>query len=274
MVAVNYLWNPLNDNIVREFDDGGVAVAEYTTEPHKFGNVISQRRSETDSYLHFDGIGSTLALTGANGGVTDTRDYTAFGESSAETGATEPSLQYVGRSGYFKDSNATTYYVRRRALETSRGVWLAREPLYYAAPTDKFSGYDYVHNKPLRSTDPSGLIPIYFGPRPRIPWWSVAIGHGNYCGFRRVGLCTAVDTPAPIPAPNPAPFDALDAACLAHDCCLFRWYHCINPIREVTCNFALCNVARSPTACFPSADVASCLIAQVDILRSCQAAWL
>ena len=32
MPVVNYLWNPLNDNIVREFDDAGAVIAEYTTE--------------------------------------------------------------------------------------------------------------------------------------------------------------------------------------------------------------------------------------------------
>lgn len=42
MTAVNYLWNPINDNIVREFDDAGNAIAEYTTEPDLYGNVVSQ----------------------------------------------------------------------------------------------------------------------------------------------------------------------------------------------------------------------------------------
>ena len=37
MVAVNYLWNPINDNIVREFDDAGATIAGYTTEPDLHG---------------------------------------------------------------------------------------------------------------------------------------------------------------------------------------------------------------------------------------------
>jgi len=45
MVAVNYLWNPINDNIVREFDDSGTTIAEYTTEPDPYGNVITQYRN-------------------------------------------------------------------------------------------------------------------------------------------------------------------------------------------------------------------------------------
>src|SRR5688500_1645427 len=44
MVAVNYDWDELEDNIDEEYDDAGVTVAEYTTEPARFGNVIGQRR--------------------------------------------------------------------------------------------------------------------------------------------------------------------------------------------------------------------------------------
>ena len=41
MVAVNYDWDELEDNIDEEYDDAGIAVAEYTTEPGQFGNVVS-----------------------------------------------------------------------------------------------------------------------------------------------------------------------------------------------------------------------------------------
>ena len=37
-------WDPIEDNIVREYDEAGVVAAEYTTEPDLYGNVISQRR--------------------------------------------------------------------------------------------------------------------------------------------------------------------------------------------------------------------------------------
>lgn len=43
MTIVNYDWDEDEDNIVEEYDDTGATIAEYTTEPDLFGNVISQR---------------------------------------------------------------------------------------------------------------------------------------------------------------------------------------------------------------------------------------
>ena len=122
MPVVNYLWNPLNDNIVREFDDAGTVIAEYTTESNQFGNVVSQRRNGQDSVYHYDGQGSTVALTNANGDVTDTYAYSAFGEVTAQTGNTVNPFQYIGMKGYYRDIETGEYEVRRRTLSL-RARW-------------------------------------------------------------------------------------------------------------------------------------------------------
>ena len=67
MTIVNYDWDEIENNIVEEYDDAGATVAEYTTEPDLYGNVVSQRRNGDDGIYHFDGQGSTLALTDVNG---------------------------------------------------------------------------------------------------------------------------------------------------------------------------------------------------------------
>ena len=104
MTAVNYLWNPINDNIVREFDDAGNTIAEYTTEPDLYGNVVSQffRNGQT-SYLLSDAQGNTTEPTNDVGNVTDTIRYSAFGEVTQRTGTTEIPFQYVGQKGYCTD---------------------------------------------------------------------------------------------------------------------------------------------------------------------------
>ena len=105
MVAVNYLWNPINDNIIEEFDDAGNTIAEYTTEPDLYGNVVSQFRNGQTSYLLSDGQGNTTELTNDAGDVTYYRiRYSAFGEVTERTGATEIPFQYVGQKGYYRDS--------------------------------------------------------------------------------------------------------------------------------------------------------------------------
>jgi RHS repeat-associated protein len=155
MVAVNYLWNPPNDNVVREFDDAGAVVAEYTTEPEEFGNVISQRRDGEDDYFHYDGVGSTLAATNQAGTVTDTRSYTAFGETTEQSGTTVFPFQYVGRKGYYLDVEGSEYSVRRRHYRFT-GRWLSRDLIGSAY---RITAYAYASNAPVLIQDPSGLKP-------------------------------------------------------------------------------------------------------------------
>jgi RHS repeat-associated protein len=180
MVAVNYLWNPLNDNIVREFDDTGAVVAEYTTEAEEFGNVVSQRRDAEDDYFHYDGVGSTLSVTNQAGNVTHTRAYTAFGETTEQSGTTEFPFQYVGRHGYYKDEEAGEYLVRRRTLSPVYHRWLSVDPLSFGRTGDlrtylhkarvTTDPYTYAGNEPIGLADPSGLI---FGV--------ISVTHGCTC---------------------------------------------------------------------------------------------
>jgi RHS repeat-associated protein len=147
MVAVNFLGNPLNDNVLREFDDAGVMVAEYATEPGEFGNVISQRRDGASSYFHFDGVGSTLSLTAQAGTVTDSRAYSAFGETKEASGSTGFSFQFVGVVQYQYDTELAACYVRRRTLSPSVGRWTSPDPL---GPTAGASNiYLYAGNSPI-----------------------------------------------------------------------------------------------------------------------------
>jgi hypothetical protein len=49
MPVTNYFWDPLQDNITKEYDDNGDTIVRYTTEPGLYGNVISQERDRTAS---------------------------------------------------------------------------------------------------------------------------------------------------------------------------------------------------------------------------------
>ena len=69
MSAVNYLWNPINDNIIAEYDDDGNVIVEYTTEPGLHGAVISEHRNGQTYYHLRDGQGNTVALTNDQGEV-------------------------------------------------------------------------------------------------------------------------------------------------------------------------------------------------------------
>jgi RHS repeat-associated protein len=155
MVAVNYLWNPINDNIVREFDDAGATVGEYTTEPDLYGNVVSQYRNGQTSYLHFDGQGNSTELTNEAGEVTDIIRYSAFGEVTERSGTTELPFQSCGQKGYYWDEETGEYSVRERPLLTSLGRWLSSDRI--AFDENISHAYLYSRNAPLDYYDPSGL---------------------------------------------------------------------------------------------------------------------
>jgi RHS repeat-associated protein len=179
MPVINYLWNPLNDNIVREFDDAGTIIAEYTTEADQFGNVVSQRRSGQDCVYHYEGLGSTLTLTDANGDVTDTYAYSAFGEVTAHAGNTVNPFQYIGRKQYYRDQETGEYEVRRRTLDADSGGWLTPNPI----PTERFqsralaglplNSYAYVRGNPCNTVDWSGVrtVVLILAELPWDPDW-------------------------------------------------------------------------------------------------------
>ena len=162
MVAVNYLWNPLNDNIVREFDDSGTAVAEYTTEPDLYGNVVSQYRTGQTSYLHFDGQGNTSELTNDAGNVTDAIRYRAFGELEERTGSTDIRFQFVGLKGYWTDVDTHEYSIRRQILSAFEARWLSIE---VSQSHSGLGGYVYVGNRPCMLNDPAGALRTALSPR-------------------------------------------------------------------------------------------------------------
>jgi RHS repeat-associated protein len=154
MTAVNYLWDPVEHNIVRELDDAGTVLAHYTTEPGRFGDLLSQRRNGQDSYYHYDGQGSTLALTNALGDVTDTFTYSAFGEVAVRTGSTVNPFQYIGKSQYHSESESREYEVRLRTFYSPIARWLSGDVLGIGGS----NLYQYAQNKPLARLDPSGAL--------------------------------------------------------------------------------------------------------------------
>jgi RHS repeat-associated protein len=156
MPVVNYLWDTVEDNIVEEFDDAGTSIAEYTTEPAVFGNVISQHREGQSSFFHYDAQGSTLAVTDNNQQITDTIAYSAFGQGTEQSGATDFPFQHIGQAGYYRDSLMGSCIVRHRHYDPTYSRWLTADP--FGSST---SIYGYVANAPLIAIDPSGLWAIY-----------------------------------------------------------------------------------------------------------------
>ncbi len=155
MPVTNYIWDRASSNVLSEVDDTGATIAEYTNEPGKFGELICQRRDSTNSFFHFDAQRSTRQLTSGNESVTDTYEYSAFGETVSSSGLTENPFRYNGAVGYHTDSGTRDLYVRRRTYKPAVARWLSTDPLILI---DGPNAYCYVNNQPLDNNDPSGLL--------------------------------------------------------------------------------------------------------------------
>jgi len=139
MVAINYDWDELEDNIDEEYDDSGATIAEYTTEPELYGNLISQSQGGVTSQYHFDALGSTLALTDESQQVTDTYAYAAFGELLEHVGNMPASFRYLGQKGAYCDHTTGDYVARKQLLSPPLGRRLS----LMAVPDDATGAYAY-----------------------------------------------------------------------------------------------------------------------------------
>ncbi len=154
MPITTYYWDVDTDNVFLEEDENGDVVAEYTQEPDLHGELIAQKRDGQVSFYHYDGQGSTLALTDENGAITDTYTYSAFGETIASTGTTVNPYRYIGSRGYQYNEETNDYYVRERVYEPAIARWMSVDPIF---PDDGPNAYMYVNNSPATVVDASGL---------------------------------------------------------------------------------------------------------------------
>lgn len=121
-------------------------------------DLISQDRAGATSFYHYDGLGSTRALSDATGTITDTYHYEAFGEVLGQTGTTENSYLYTGEQF---DGSLNQYYLRARYYDqgigrfTQMDTWMGNN--YDPVTLHK---YLYANADPVTYVDPTGNFSI------------------------------------------------------------------------------------------------------------------
>jgi RHS repeat-associated protein len=153
MPDTEYLW--VGDNILAEYE-GGARTVQYTYDPQPYGNLLSENRNDEFRQYHYDGIGSTIALSDEQGNVTNTCEYTAFGEVAPGSQPLPTPFQYCGRVGYYFDHNLFSFDIRRRQYKVGRFNALDIYDVYVFP-----NRYTYVLNSPLNAFDPSGELTIW-----------------------------------------------------------------------------------------------------------------
>jgi len=163
--TTNFVYDGLNP--VQE-KNGGTVTANLLT-----GLGIDEFFTRTDGVgvrsLLPDALGSTVALGDSAGTLQTQYTYEPFGYATQTGSASTSSYKYTGR----EDDGSGMYYYRARYYHPRLQRFIAEDPLEFKGGSINI--YTYVHNKPLRLTDPLGLA---VGD-----WWDIL---ANYYRARQI----------------------------------------------------------------------------------------
>jgi RHS repeat-associated protein len=119
--------------------------------------LIGQEVAGEYSTYHFDLRGSTVAITDANGKVTDRYQYSAYGEILSSSGNTDTPFLYNGRDGVITDANGL-YYMRARYYNPEIRRFVSQDILLgVVIDGQSLNRYAYVQGNPVGFVDPLGL---------------------------------------------------------------------------------------------------------------------
>jgi RHS repeat-associated protein len=123
-----------------------------------FGNLLSRKEpAGTRRYYHFDGLGSTTALSDESGAAVATLLYDAWGNQRTATGASVPNYRFTGAE---LDSASGLYHMGARFYDPTIGRWLSED----SAQDQQFNPislnyYAYAFGNPAVRIDPDGDAP-------------------------------------------------------------------------------------------------------------------
>ena len=119
-------------------------------------DLISRKQDGEVRYYVYDGHGSVRHLTDADGTVTDSYIYDAFGNLRDHLGNSDNRYLYAGEQ---YDADAGLYYLRARYYDPGSGRFLTHDP-YPGNPDEPVTLHRYLYGNanPVSYVDPSGEI--------------------------------------------------------------------------------------------------------------------
>lgn len=136
-------------NVQAEYEDG--VLARYFVYGPGIDEPICMIEPDGDIYYyHYDGLGSVVALTDANGELVERYTYDAFGKPDQISTVGNPYM-FTGRR---YDEESGMYYYRARMYHPGLGRFLQTDPIGYE---DGVNWYGYCWNNAVNYTDSTGL---------------------------------------------------------------------------------------------------------------------
>jgi RHS repeat-associated protein len=119
----------------------------------------SAQTSEVVTYYHADAIGSIRMITDANGQVVERHDYLPFGEEWQPPASQSERRLFAGQE---RDHETSLDYFGARYYGSGNGRFVTVDPGHVSArifDPQRWNGYSYARNNPLRFLDLLGLEP-------------------------------------------------------------------------------------------------------------------
>ena len=119
--------------------------------------LIGEETGNAFKTYHFDCRGSTVALTDANGVITDTFEYDTYGKLISRTGTSNVIFLYNGRDGVVTDTNGLVY-MRARYYSPDMRRFVNADIIHgNISDSPSLNRYAYVNGNPVSFIDPFGL---------------------------------------------------------------------------------------------------------------------
>ncbi len=155
-VTRRYVYDTLapTPRLIAEYDDAGVLIARYV-----YGHGLISRQDAVGgvSVHHYDVRGSTVALTGLDGTVTDRYAYGPYGRVLAREGDTPNPFLYCGRYGVMDDGNGLNH-MRLRYYAPALMRFIQKDQAYRgeASLSQTLNRHIYGLGNPITNIDPNG----------------------------------------------------------------------------------------------------------------------
>lgn len=136
--------------VLAETDENGRITAYYV---YGLGLISKITPSGKAYYYHYDGLGSTIAITDSSGNIVNKYAYSPYGEVLTQQETIANPFKYVGQFGVMDDGYGLLY-MRARYYDPKLGRFITKDPIGFLGGLNL---YKYAMNNPVNWIDPNGF---------------------------------------------------------------------------------------------------------------------